>query len=528
MAQDWVEELLDPGSFAVTAAGGRAGHGLVDGRPVCVYDGLGPPAVAALDLALKVGCPVVGVGRGGGTGGAAGARRGCCRAACSRPGSCPRWRWSWGPAREEAALVPALADVVVMVEGEGRLQLGDAAAIETVTGELVDAEELAGTRAHTVRTGTAQFRAADLAEAVDLTRAAARSTCPATTWRSRRRWRWPATRPVVTSRDLELDGLLPATAELPFDVAPAGRAGGRRRGAAGGAGAVRRQPAVRVRAGGRASGRGGGQPAAGAGRGAGRAPRPRRRPGSSAPATPSTCRCSTFVDGPGFAARRRAGAPGPGPAGGQAGLRLRRGNGAQGHGGGPPGGRPGGRRARWAVAPGRPGAGLAGRCGGRAGPADEAAAGGWLHDVVRPAQTRPRVSAALRLLRGKREAAARKAPREHPAVTAPLFHVKRGDPTPEELAALTAVLAIKAGAAAAARSRPATPAHRPGAPRPPPTGDRCLLPGLAPGIGGCGQPRAPVPRVGYPAGPGPIRWRVGFPRARERRGGAWGRRCVRC
>ncbi|HET9555732.1 MAG TPA: methylmalonyl-CoA carboxyltransferase, partial [Actinomycetota bacterium] len=60
MAQDWVEELLDPGSFAVTAAGGRAGHGLVDGRPVCVYDGLGPPAVAALDLALKVGCPVVG------------------------------------------------------------------------------------------------------------------------------------------------------------------------------------------------------------------------------------------------------------------------------------------------------------------------------------------------------------------------------------------------------------------------------------------------------------------------------------
>jgi propionyl-CoA carboxylase beta chain len=34
---------------------------------------------------------------------------------------------------------------------------------------------------------------------------------------------------------------------------------------------------------------------------------------------------------------------------------------------------------------------------------EEAAARGWLHDVVRPAQTRPRVSAALRLLRGKRE-----------------------------------------------------------------------------------------------------------------------------
>jgi propionyl-CoA carboxylase beta chain len=34
---------------------------------------------------------------------------------------------------------------------------------------------------------------------------------------------------------------------------------------------------------------------------------------------------------------------------------------------------------------------------------EEAAVRGLLHDVVRPPQTRPRVSAALRLLRGKRE-----------------------------------------------------------------------------------------------------------------------------
>jgi hypothetical protein len=46
-------------------------------------------------------------------------------------------------------------------------------------------------------------------------------------------------------------------------------------------------------------------------------------------------------------------------------------------------------------------------------------------------------------------------------VTGPLFHVKRGDPTPEELAALTAVLAAKARAATAARSR-----HRPAGPPP--------------------------------------------------------------
>ncbi|HSK36533.1 MAG TPA: hypothetical protein VLA80_07340, partial [Actinomycetota bacterium] len=70
MAEDWVEELLDPGSFVATAVGGRSGHGSVDGRPVCVVDGLGPAAVAALDLALKVGCPVV-AAVGGTTGDAA-------------------------------------------------------------------------------------------------------------------------------------------------------------------------------------------------------------------------------------------------------------------------------------------------------------------------------------------------------------------------------------------------------------------------------------------------------------------------
>jgi Acyl-CoA carboxylase epsilon subunit len=42
-------------------------------------------------------------------------------------------------------------------------------------------------------------------------------------------------------------------------------------------------------------------------------------------------------------------------------------------------------------------------------------------------------------------------------VTEPLFHVKRGHPTPEELAALTAVLAARARASAAARRRHAAP-----------------------------------------------------------------------
>ena len=58
-------------------------------------------------------------------------------------------------------------------------------------------------------------------------------------------------------------------------------------------------------------------------------------------------------------------------------------------------------------------------------------------------------------------------------MTAPLFHVQRGTPTAEELAALTAVLAAKANAAAASRRHAGPPpwgapgaAHR--RPLPPP------------------------------------------------------------
>ncbi|HZA83031.1 MAG TPA: carboxyl transferase domain-containing protein, partial [Actinomycetes bacterium] len=59
MAEEWVEGLLDPGSFVASATGVRSGHGTLDGRPVCVADGHGDDALAAFDLALKVGCPVV-------------------------------------------------------------------------------------------------------------------------------------------------------------------------------------------------------------------------------------------------------------------------------------------------------------------------------------------------------------------------------------------------------------------------------------------------------------------------------------
>jgi propionyl-CoA carboxylase beta chain len=410
MAEDWIEELLDPGSFAATAAGGRAGHGLVDGRPVCVFDGLGPPAVAALDLALEVGCPVVGSAGGSpadaggplgsGPPGSSGYGELLSRSVLAS-GVVPQVALVLGACEGGPALLPALADFAVMVEGDGRLLLGDAETIATVTGELVDADELAGTRAHTVRTGTAQFRAGDLAEVVDLARLLL-GYLPGNNLEEPPAREAAGDPSVVTARDLELDGLPPEAPELPFDVrrlvervvddgdllevqalfagnvlCGLGRVDGRP------VGVVASQPVVLA----------GALDAAAA---------------EKAARFVRTCDAFnlpvlTFVDGQGFVpdadqerqglvrraaklayayaeatvpkvtvvARRAAG-----PAAEMLGSRWL--------------------RADLVLA--WPDAEVAGMG------SDEAAARGWLHDVVRPSQTRPRVAAALRLLRGKREA----------------------------------------------------------------------------------------------------------------------------
>jgi propionyl-CoA/long-chain acyl-CoA carboxylase carboxyl transferase subunit len=405
MAEDWVEELLDPGSFAATAAGGRAGHGSVDGRPVCVFDGPGPAAVAALDLALKVGCPVVrsaSAGGGDGNPGEAGSTtwRELLSRAVLASGVVPQVGLVLEPCQGGPALVPALADFVVMVEGEGRLLLGDTEAITVVTGELVDAEELAGTRAHAARTGTAHFRAADRAEAVELARALL-GYLPSNNLEEPPALEAAGDPSVVTARDLELDGLLPEAPELPFDVRRLvervvddgellevqalfagsllcgfGRVEGRP------VGVVASQPLVLA----------GALDAAAA---------------EKAARFVRTCDAFnlpvlTFVDGPGFVddgdqerqgmVRRAAKlayayAEATVP---KVTVVARRAV-------GPAAEVLGGRALRADLVLAWPDAEVAGL------PAKEAAARGWLHDVVRPAQTRPRVSAALHLLRGKRE-----------------------------------------------------------------------------------------------------------------------------
>jgi len=94
-ARERIERLLDAGSFTETGVFVRArptadgaqrpygdgvvtGHGTVDGRAVCVFaqdstifggsmgEAFGEKTVALMDLALRTGCPVIGLNDGGG------------------------------------------------------------------------------------------------------------------------------------------------------------------------------------------------------------------------------------------------------------------------------------------------------------------------------------------------------------------------------------------------------------------------------------------------------------------------------
>ncbi len=113
-ARERIELLLDPGSFVEldelarhrsTAFGLDAtrpygdgvvtGHGTVDGRQVCVFaqdftvfggslgEVFGEKIVKVMDLALKIGCPVIGINDSGG----------------ARIQESRRSRWSWARAR---------------------------------------------------------------------------------------------------------------------------------------------------------------------------------------------------------------------------------------------------------------------------------------------------------------------------------------------------------------------------------------------------------------------------------------------
>jgi acetyl-CoA carboxylase carboxyltransferase component len=66
-----------------------------------------------------------------------------------------------GPCVAGGAYLPALSDIIVMVEGTSFMGLGGANLVKGATGQTIDNESLGGARAHTEISGVAHYRVAD-------------------------------------------------------------------------------------------------------------------------------------------------------------------------------------------------------------------------------------------------------------------------------------------------------------------------------------------------------------------------------
>lgn len=203
-ARERIDLLLDSGSFTETGLFVRArpagddsdrpygdgvitGYGTVDGRPVCVFsqdstvfggsmgEAFGEKTVALMDLALRTGCPVIGLNDGGGARIQEGVVSLALYAELVRrnvqaSGVIPQISVVLGPCAGGAAYSPAITDFTVMVDGASHMFVTGPDVIAAVTGERTSAEELGGARTSNSLNGNAHFLAADETEALDTVR----------------------------------------------------------------------------------------------------------------------------------------------------------------------------------------------------------------------------------------------------------------------------------------------------------------------------------------------------------------------
>jgi propionyl-CoA carboxylase beta chain len=192
-ARERIELFLDPGSFVeldrfkthrcsefgmgqqkILGDGVVTGYGLVEGRQVflfaqdfTVFGGSLSGAYAekickVMDLAMKVGCPVVGLNDSGG----ARIQEGVVSLAgyaeiflrnTLASGVVPQISVIMGPCAGGAVYSPAITDFIFMVKDTSYMFITGPEVIRAVTHEEVTKEDLGGARAHSQRSGVAHF-----------------------------------------------------------------------------------------------------------------------------------------------------------------------------------------------------------------------------------------------------------------------------------------------------------------------------------------------------------------------------------
>ncbi|GGJ93115.1 methylmalonyl-CoA carboxyltransferase [Pilimelia anulata] len=209
------------------------GYGTVDGRQVCVFaqdftvfggslgEVFGEKIVKVMELAMKIGCPVVGINDSGG----ARIQEGVVSLGLygdiffrnvRASGVIPQISLIMGPCAGGAVYSPAVTDFTVMVDGTSHMFITGPDVIKTVTGEDVAMEELGGGRAHNAKSGNAHYLASDEQDAIEYVKALL-SYLPSNNMDDPPAYDAPADL-ALTDADRALDTLIPDSANQPYDI----------------------------------------------------------------------------------------------------------------------------------------------------------------------------------------------------------------------------------------------------------------------------------------------------------------------
>ena len=251
-ALERIEALLDPGSFQPIDGlvrhrshnfgmennrpfgdGVITGYGTVDGRQVCIFaqdftvfggslgEVFGEKITKIMDLAMKTGCPMIGLNDSGG----ARIQEGVVSLALygeifkrnvHASGVIPQISVIMGPCAGGAVYSPAITDFTVMVDQTSHMFITGPDVIKAVTGEDVAFEDLGGARTHNTKSGVSHYMADDEHDALDYVRALL-SFLPSNNL---------SDPPVIstevpmefTEEDYSLDRIIPDSPNQPYDM----------------------------------------------------------------------------------------------------------------------------------------------------------------------------------------------------------------------------------------------------------------------------------------------------------------------
>jgi propionyl-CoA carboxylase beta chain len=250
LARERAERLCDPGSFVELDRYVRhrepnfgmlerrpwgdavvTGYGTVFGRKVFVFsqdftvfggslsEVFAEKICKLMDMAVKYGCPVVGINDSGG----ARIQEGVVSLAgyaeifwrnVQASGVVPQLSLVMGPSAGGAVYSPAITDFVFMVEGSSYMFITGPDVVRTVTGEEVSFEDLGGAVTHASKSGVAHFVSPDEEACLD----DARLLLSYLPQNNLERAPYAAPADPVDREDAELDALIPDNPNKPYDM----------------------------------------------------------------------------------------------------------------------------------------------------------------------------------------------------------------------------------------------------------------------------------------------------------------------